>query len=87
MYSSSSMDRGILSTLPTVLRHKLQSQMAHFAALDNAHVYKNLYEINTAFDEALIFCINIFLTKGFDVIKKDANSECSRRRVTPFTSC
>ena len=39
MISSSSMDRKILSKLPTVLRHKLQGKMAHFAALDSAHVY------------------------------------------------
>ena len=82
MISSSSMDREILSTLPTVLSHKLQSKTAHFEALDSI----KLYEINTAFHEALILCINIFLTKGFDVIKKDANSEYSRRCVTPFTS-
>ena len=85
MISSSSMDREILSTLPTVLSHKLQSKMAHFEALDSASI--KLYEINTAFHEALILCINIFLTKGFDVIKKDANSEYSRRCMIPFTSC
>ena len=28
--------REILSKLPTLLRHKLQSKMAHFAALDSA---------------------------------------------------
>ena len=36
------MDRETLSKLPTVLRHKLQSKMAHFAALDSAHVYKTI---------------------------------------------
>ena len=45
--------------------------MAHFAALDNAHSIK-LYEINTAFHEAMILCFRILLTKDFDVIKKDA---------------
>ena len=80
------MDREILSTLPTVLSHKLQSKMAHFEALDRARVYKTIRN-HTAFHEALILCINIFLTKGFDVIKKDPNSEYSRRCVTPFTSC
>ena len=42
MISSSSMDREILSTLPTVLSHKLQSKMAHFEALDSARVYKTI---------------------------------------------
>ena len=48
MYSSSSMDREILSTL-----HKLQNKMAHFAALDSAHVYKtiqNQYRISWSHD-------------------------------------
>ena len=31
-----------------------------------------LYEINTAFHEAMILCFRILLTKDFDVIKKDA---------------
>ena len=43
MWSSSSIDREILSKLPTVLRHnKLQSKTAHFAALDSAYVYKTI---------------------------------------------
>ena len=69
MYSSSSMDRTILSrpTLPTLLRHTLQSKMAHFAALDVRTSIK-LYEINTAFREAMILCIRILLTKDVDVI-------------------
>ena len=37
-----SMDRKILSKLPTLLRHKLQSKMAHFAALDRAYVYTTI---------------------------------------------
>ena len=60
MYSSSSMDREILSTLPTVLRHKLQSQMAHFAALDNAHVYKtiqNQYRISMLLKRTLFMTV------------------------------
>ena len=55
---SSSMDWEILSSRPTLLSHKLQRKMAHFASLDSARV--------------LILCISIFLTKGFDVIKKAA---------------
>ena len=31
-----------------------------------------LYEINTAFHEAMILCIMVVLTKDFDVIKKAA---------------
>ena len=42
MCSSSSMDREILSKLPTLLRHKLRSNMAHFVALDSADVYKTI---------------------------------------------
>ena len=71
MYSSSSMDRKILSTLPTVLRHKLQSKMAQFAALDSAHVYKTIRNQY----EAMILCISILLTKVFDVIKKAATAD------------
>ena len=65
MISSSSTDWEIWtwSQLPTLLRHKLQSKMAHFEALGSARVYttiRNQYRIP-------ILCINIFLTKGFDV--------------------
>ena len=38
---SSSMDWEIISSRPTLLSHKLQSQMAHFASLDSASVYKH----------------------------------------------
>ena len=34
--------REILSKLPTLLRHKLQSKIAHFAALDSVYVYKTI---------------------------------------------
>ena len=44
-----------------------------------------LYKINTALHEALILCITIFLTKDFDVIKKAAIYEYSRRCVTPIS--
>ena len=36
------MDWEILSKLPTLLRHKLQSKMARFAALDGAYVYQTI---------------------------------------------
>ena len=36
------MDQEILGRRPTLLRHKLQSKMAHFAALDSAYVYKTI---------------------------------------------
>ena len=37
------MDREILGKLPTLLRHKLQIKMAHFAALDSAYVRLSNY--------------------------------------------
>ena len=36
------MDREILSKLPTLLKHKHQSKMARFAALDSAYVYQTI---------------------------------------------
>ena len=50
------MDWEILSKLPTLLRHKLQSKIAHFAGLDSAYVYQTT-EINTALHKAFILCI------------------------------
>ena len=41
-----------------------------------------LYEINTAFHEAMILCFRILLTKDFDVIKKDV-----ARRHGIFLGC
>ena len=47
---SSSMDWEILSSRPTLLSHKLQSKMAHFASLDNASVYKTIrYQYRTSY--------------------------------------
>ncbi len=53
------MDGEILNKLPTLLRHKLQIKMAHFAALDSAYVYQTIYryEINTELHKAFILCI------------------------------
>ena len=45
MCSSSSIERNILCKLPTLLRHKLQSKMVHFAALDSAYVYKTFNDL------------------------------------------
>ena len=45
MCSRLSMDREILSKIPTLLRLKLQSKMAHFAALDSVYVYKTTKSI------------------------------------------
>ena len=39
---SSIMDWEILSSRPTLLSHKLQTKMAHFASLDSAPVYKTI---------------------------------------------
>ena len=57
----------ILSSRPTLLRHKLQSKMAHFASLDSPSI--KLYDINTALHKAFILCISIFLMKDFVVIE------------------
>ena len=73
------MDREILSKLPTLLRHKLQSKMAHFAALDGAvrTSIKKIYEINTALHKCFILCIRLFIMKAFVVIEIVRHRRCT----------
>ena len=59
---------GNSKTLPTLLKNKFQSKMAHFTSLDSASVCKTIH-INTALHKTFILGICIFLMKYFVVIE------------------